>query len=325
MNATVAEAGGSRPQAPRNTAERVAFALAVAAVFAFLTWADATGVGGATAAMWLLPVAIGVAAGGADEMRRLAAHGSAEVPRWLAVGGCVAVVVAAAWGAGVLGDGLPGNGVPALAAIGWAGGAALGGFVAVVVREVMLFRTPGQGAAERLATMALILVWVGLPVACLVALRVVDVPMLDEGSGADRSPILALASLVAVVKVGDAAAYCVGSALGRWRMAPALSPGKTWEGAAASLGGSLAVAWALLGTAPSLRGGPWGGWLVYGAAVGSAGMLGDLVESLLKREAGCKDSGRSLGPLGGVLDLVDSLLVAAPVAWLLWVAGRAWS
>jgi len=67
---------------------------------------------------------------------------------------------------------------------------------------------------------------------------------------------------------------------------------------------------------------PWGGWVVYGLAVGLAGMVGDLAESLLKREAGAKDSGRSLGGLGGVLDLVDSLLFAAPVAWLLWAAGR---
>ena len=67
---------------------------------------------------------------------------------------------------------------------------------------------------------------------------------------------------------------------------------------------------------------PWGGWPVYGLAVGLAGMVGDLAESLLKREAGAKDSGRSLGGLGGVLDLVDSLLFAAPVAWLLWAAGR---
>ncbi|MDA1039733.1 MAG: phosphatidate cytidylyltransferase, partial [Planctomycetota bacterium] len=68
---------------------------------------------------------------------------------------------------------------------------------------------------------------------------------------------------------------------------------------------------------------PWGGWLAFGLLVGGAGMLGDLAESLIKREAGAKDSGHSLGGLGGVLDLVDSLLFAAPVAWALWSAGLA--
>jgi phosphatidate cytidylyltransferase len=66
---------------------------------------------------------------------------------------------------------------------------------------------------------------------------------------------------------------------------------------------------------------PWGGWVVYGLAVGVAGMLGDLSESLVKRELAAKDSGRSLGGLGGFLDLVDATLLAAPVAWLLWVLG----
>lgn len=316
MNASVVDAAASPPPAPRRTAERVVFALAVAAVFAFLTWADATGLGQASPAMWLLPVAIGAAAGGADEMRGLAGRGTAPLPRGLAVGGSVAVVIAAAWGAGVVGGGGAGAGRPSLTALGCAAGAVLAGFITAVVGEVVRFRAPGQGGAERLATLAMVFVWVALPVACLVALRVVA-----DGSGDGRRSILPLASLVAIVKAGDAAAYCVGSSLGRWRMAPALSPGKTWEGGAASLVASLVVAWAMLPSDRVGAGCPWGGWLVYGAAVGVAGMVGDLVESLLKREAGCKDSGRSLGPLGGVLDLVDSLLVAAPVAWLLWVAG----
>jgi phosphatidate cytidylyltransferase len=85
----------------------------------------------------------------------------------------------------------------------------------------------------------------------------------------------------------------------------------------------LAAAWLLLVAArPAGSLQPWGGWLAYGLIVGVAGMIGDLAESLLKREAGAKDSGGSLGGLGGVLDLVDSMLLAAPVAWLLWAAGR---
>jgi phosphatidate cytidylyltransferase len=60
---------------------------------------------------------------------------------------------------------------------------------------------------------------------------------------------------------------------------------------------------------------------VFGAVVGGAAIAGDLAESLVKRECGAKDSGRSLGGMGGFLDLADSLLFAAPAAWLLWVAG----
>ena len=106
-------------------------------------------------------------------------------------------------------------------------------------------------------------------------------------------------------------------------MAPALSPGKTWEGAVASLIGSSAAAWFVLEQlGKSAAAGPWGGWLVFGLLVGLAALAGDLAESLVKRECGAKDSGRSLGGLGGFLDLIDSLLFAAPVAWLLWVAGR---
>ncbi|NBV45061.1 MAG: phosphatidate cytidylyltransferase [Planctomycetia bacterium] len=317
MNGAVAETGAGQRHAPRKAAVRVATAVAVAAAFAFLTWADATGLGGATAAAWLLPLAVAVAAAGADEMRRLAARDTAPVPAWLAIGAGAAVPLAAAGGAGVFGPPGLGGGDPPLAAIGWAGGAVAAAFAVAVVREVVGFRAPGQGAAHRLATLCLVVVWVGLPVACLVALRVC---VLERG--AERPSILPLASLVAVVKAGDAAAYCVGSTTGRRRLAPALSPGKTWEGAAASLVGSLAVAGPMLAALPARVIGPWGGWVVYGVAVGVAGMLGDLAESLLKREAGRKDSGWSLGALGGVLDLIDSLLLAAPVAWLLWLAGR---
>jgi len=133
------------------------------------------------------------------------------------------------------------------------------------------------------------------------------------------------ASLVIVVKMGDIGAYTCGRLVGRHKMTPTLSPGKTWEGAVggmvfACLGSYLALEWlapALTGAASRL---PWG-WLPYGVIVGIAGMVGDLAESLLKRDVGCKDSSTWMPGFGGVLDLLDSVLFAAPVAYLCWALG----
>lgn len=105
----------------------------------------------------------------------------------------------------------------------------------------------------------------------------------------------------------DSAAFLVGRALGRRRLAPAISPGKTWEGAWAGLLAGLAVApvlGAILGLPlPLLEG------LGLGAGVGVLAQLGDLAESLLKRSAGVKDAGRLVPGHGGVLDRYDSIVI----------------
>jgi phosphatidate cytidylyltransferase len=117
--------------------------------------------------------------------------------------------------------------------------------------------------------------------------------------------------------LGDTAAYLAGCAFGRHRLAPAISPSKTWEGLAFGLAGSAlgAVAAGTIGAGlPLVR------MIVLGLAAGSAGALSDLVESALKRDSGAKDSGSFLPGHGGVLDRIDSLLAASPAAWLLLTA-----
>jgi len=134
-----------------------------------------------------------------------------------------------------------------------------------------------------------------------------------------------LLGAILVVKSSDIGAYAFGLSLGRRKLIPWLSPGKTREG----LAGGVAVA-ALVGAGLAvLTGGEavptrvpvWLG-AVAGAAAALVGVIGDLAESLLKREAGVKDSGRLLPGMGGVLDVVDSLLFAGPVLfWLARLAG----
>ncbi len=120
--------------------------------------------------------------------------------------------------------------------------------------------------------------------------------------------------VVLAIWVGDSAAYLVGRAIGRRPLAPAISPRKTVEGSIAGLAGSAAtglVCGMAFGLGVSLVAG-----LAIGAAVGALAQLGDLVESWLKRQAGVKDSGTLIPGHGGVLDRVDALLLAFPVAWL---------
>ena len=127
--------------------------------------------------------------------------------------------------------------------------------------------------------------------------------------------------LVLMVWLHDTLAYYGGWAWGRRPLAPALSGGKTVEGTYVGLAGSLLGAlFAYLTFLPAL--GPWG-VVVLGLAVGVAAELGDLAESLIKRAAGVKDSGRMIPGHGGILDRLDSLLFAAPCTYygLLWAVG----
>ena len=121
---------------------------------------------------------------------------------------------------------------------------------------------------------------------------------------------LLLLTLV-VVWAGDTAAYFVGRALGRHKLAPAISPAKTWEGAVANV---LASAGAALAFLPWLEI-SWGHLVGLGLVVSVAGQAGDLLESAFKRSAAVKDSGNLLPGHGGVLDRIDALILAGPAAW----------
>ncbi len=286
-----------------------------------LLWADSVGLWGAGAAVWLLPVALLLAGAAGRECAAILARRGLGPRAAVLVAGCVAVPLAAALGSPAFRSAAAG-GAP-LNPVGWAAAATVAAMTGALLVEMVLYRQ-GDGAIERLAGTALGLLMVALPMAFVVSLRLSGTP--DYEGGWHRPGLAPLVGMVAAVKFGDVVAYLVGSTIGRHRMAPTLSPGKTWEGAVGSLCGALIASWivfvALRGVLTPADGGsaePFGGWFVHGVFVGTAGMLGDLAESLLKREAGVKDSGGALGALGGGLDLIDSLLFAAPAAWLLWV------
>ncbi len=137
-----------------------------------------------------------------------------------------------------------------------------------------------------------------------------------------RSPWLVLAAM-AVVWIADTAAYFAGRAFGTRKLAPQVSPGKTWEGVYGALAAVAVYALALIPLAEAAgRSGPVSPvavavWVVCALALVALSVEGDLFESLLKRNAAVKDSGRLLPGHGGVLDRIDALLAAMPAAALL--------
>jgi phosphatidate cytidylyltransferase len=208
---------------------------------------------------------------------------------------------------------VPGGGRSGLVGLAWAlATVSMAGFLV----EMGRFRQAGR-ATVHLGLTLLAAAYVGLLGGFFVQLR-----LLSPGSRG----LLALASLIVVVKAGDVGAYVGGRVAGRRKLAPWLSPGKTWEGAVSGL--VLAV---LGGQAVFFGLRPWA-WpecpppsvaavAGYGAVTALAGMFGDLAESLLKRDLGRKDSSDWLPGFGGVLDLIDSLLFSAPVAYAFWTTG----
>ena len=187
------------------------------------------------------------------------------------------------------------------------------GFLCILLLVSSTFRSPRERMLADAASSVFALFYVGL--------TLITLPMLRE---ATNGPSL-LVFLFCVVWAGDIAAMYTGRAFGRHKLAPQLSPNKTWEGTIGSVIGSVAVAGALLGLASYLASldsaklsysdEAWWYWLILAVVINVAAQVGDLAESALKRSAGVKDSGNLLPGHGGVLDRIDALLLAAPALW----------
>lgn len=216
-----------------------------------------------------------------------------------------------------------GAGKPLLSTAAFAcGGALAATLAAFVFLSIAMRRVNLTGAFPAAMVSAFAFIYVSLPLAMLVQVR-------QQWSGA-----FLVLYLLLVVWAGDIFAYFIGRSLGRTLMSPRISPKKTWEGALASMAASLIVGMLLYNYALpvssallnahlitrengffALEKPPLWPALLLSALINIAAQLGDLVESLIKRGAGVKDSGTILPGHGGMLDRVDALLFAAPVLW----------
>jgi phosphatidate cytidylyltransferase len=190
----------------------------------------------------------------------------------------------------------------------------LGTFTAVVLTaflyEMATFREPGE-SVNRVAAAVWVAGYLGLLPSFITQLRWLGSP---AGEGQADPGTVALALAIFVPKMGDTGAYFTGRLLGRHRMTPVLSPKKTWEGAAGAVVAAVLTAVGINRLGPALRGGLLAE-VGFGVSVGVAGMLGDLAESLIKRDCKQKDASHAVPGFGGVLDVVDSVIFAAPVAY----------
>ncbi len=272
-----------------------------------LLWLDYHAETPATWLFWLV-LAVGLAA--AQEVLALLAQGGYHPLASSVYGGTLLVVgsnaISIFWQ--TESDGQP------IERLGWPLVAFSVAVLFALAGEMARYRRPG-GVMANVGLAVFAIAYVGLLLSFTLQLRTVS----PEGG------MVALAALVIVVKLGDTGAYTVGRLMGRHKMAPSISPGKTIEGGIGGMIAACAGSWFALSVLPgllqvSVPQNEWS-WLVFGLAVGAAGMIGDLAESMFKRDMGAKDSSHWLPGFGGFLDLLDSILFAAPVAYLCWVLG----
>ena len=210
--------------------------------------------------------------------------------------------------------------VTAIGRLGWVAIGLIAGLLMAFFGELRRFDGRWQTTLN-LGLAVFAIAYIGGLMSFIVQLRLLDgAPWGNDGHWG----MLALVSLIATVKMSDIGQYTVGRLIGRHKLAPNVSPGKTWEGAVGGMLAAVGTAWFVL---------TWGAdqligasaphpqpaaIIAFGIVVAAAGILGDLAESILKREAQVKDSSTWLPGFGGILDLLDSLLGAAPVAFLFW-------
>lgn len=190
--------------------------------------------------------------------------------------------------------------------------ASLAGAITLALLIVCAFRSPLDRALADAAFSVFGVLYIGLSLTTL--------PLLSQW---DNGPSL-LIFLLFVIWAGDTTALYIGRTWGRRKLAPAISPGKSWEGSIASMGGSLIVTGLLLWLSVFLQThgiiilsypGTVIHWLILAVIINVAAQVGDLIESAIKRGAGVKDSGALLPGHGGMLDRIDALLLAAPILW----------
>ncbi|MCX7818975.1 MAG: phosphatidate cytidylyltransferase [Kiritimatiellae bacterium] len=265
--------------------------LLIAALAAAMAWAR----GG-----WALAVILLVTARAQWEFYALLDAARLPSFRWFGVAGGIAVVSATWWGFRHPGP----DGPESLFAHAW-----FAAFFVIFARQFHQRFNPRP--IETMSGTLMGLLYIALPMSFFVRL------LMAWGDSPDGRWLLLY--MIAVVKAGDAGAYFIGCAIGRHKMIPRISPAKSWEGFFGGVATSVAVSLAAAAgwpasvspvTIPLAHAG------VLGVALSVAGVLGDLAESLLKRAAGVKDAGALLPGLGGLLDVVDSLLPAAPILYL---------
>lgn len=291
---------------------RILFGLLMIGALAGMFWGDtylAANHGVHWAPLFFLIVTL-LAAAGAYELTVMLNQRGRRVRWWLTVPASAGLIVAAAAGAWrgyeVIWYGGPLAVGPTLVILG-----AL--LLTVLVLEVLRAARTGDfdTPTGTISGTVLVPMYVGMLLLAVVAIRFLAVP----------NGLYSLVLFLAVCKLSDVGAYFTGKAVGRHKMVPRLSPGKTWEGLAGGIGLSMVAALAIGILVAGLQ---WYEAAVFGLVVAVASVLGDLAESLLKRSCGAKDSGQMLPEFGGVLDIVDSILVSAPLGYvlLLWFGGR---